>query len=181
MDSPAPTVTQRPREVTLAGTQAVVGSLVALVVLVNGMQELYSSEVHEILADVVATDEAQTVGLTIDEARNILRYSIMGMAVLSAASLVLGFFVLRRHRASRVGLTVIGALVALLCLVGGPLGWAVTGYIGLAVTLLWSRSARSWFNEGRPGRNGPPQPPGPPPWPPSGPWQGPPPPPPPRR
>ena len=185
MNAAAPKLTDRPREVTLAGTQAVVGSLVALVVLVNGMQQLYSAEVHEVLADIVATDEAETLGLTLEGARTTLRYSIMVMSVLSAASLVLGFFVLRRHRASRVALTIIGGVVALLCLAGGPLGWAVTAYIGLSIVMLWSRSARAWFRDELPppGIQGPPGPPGGPgdsqSWPPSGPWTGPPPPPPP--
>ena len=176
MNHPAPTIKERPREVTLAGTQAVVGSLVAIIVLINGMQELYSDDVREVLADVVATDEAQTLGLTLDGAREILRYSIMVLAVLSTASLVLGFFVLRRHRASRVGLTIIGATVAMLCIAGGPVGWVVTAYIGVSVAMLWSRAARAWFSDGKPPSS---EPPGPPPWPPSGPWQGPPPPPPP--
>jgi hypothetical protein len=172
--------------VTLAGTQAVVGSLVALVVLVNGMQELYSTEVHDALTEIVESDEAEQLGLTLEDARTILRYSIMVLAVLSAASLVLGFYVLRRHRTSRVALTVIGSVVALLALAGGPAGWAVTAYIGVSLGLLWTRSARAWFDEGRPGppaedgRGSPPVPPrqGPPAPPPR---QGPPPPPPPPR
>ena len=187
MNSAAPRLTDRPRQVTLAGTQAVAGSLIALIVLVNGMQQLYSSEVHEVLTDIVATDEAKTLGLTIEGARTVLRYSIMVMAVLSAASLVLGFFVLRRHRAARIALTVIGGSVALLCVAGGPLGWAVSAYIALSVIMLWSRPARAWFSDEpqQPGPSGPPAPPSGPgdhqSWPPSGPWTGPPPPPPPRR
>jgi hypothetical protein len=167
VSSPAPTLTGRPREVTLAGTQAVVGSLVALVVLVNGMQELYSTEVHDALTEIVESDEAERIGLTLEGARTILRYSIMALSVLSAASLVLGFFVLRRHRAARVALTVIGSTVALLALAAGPFGWVVTAYIGVCVALLWTKSARTWFGEGRPDpptqQIGPGPPPPPPP------------------
>jgi hypothetical protein len=165
VNTPAPGLQRRPREVTFAGTQAVVGSLIALVVLINGMQQLYSTEVHDALTEIVDSEEARSLDLSLETARSILRYSIMGLAVLSAASLVLGFFVLRRHRASRVALTVIGGLVALVCLAGGPFGWLVAAYMGVSVFLLWSRPSRAWFSD----RDNAPKPPTPGQLP--GPWQ----------
>ncbi len=161
----------RPREVTLAGSQAVVGSVVALIVLVNGMQQLNSSEVNEALAEIVASDEARALDLSLESARTMLRYSIMVLAVVSVASLVLGVYVLRRHRSSRIALTIIGGSVALLCLAGGPVGWAVAAYVGISVALLWSKAARGWFSDGTepappapgPWGSGPPPPPPPPP------------------
>jgi hypothetical protein len=147
VNPPAPGLPRRPREVTLAGTQAVVGSIIALVVLINGMQHLYSAEVQDALREIVASEEARSLDLSLETARSILRYSIMGLAVLSVASLVLGFFVLRRHRASRVALTVIGAVAALVCLFGGPIGWLVAAYIAVSVVLLWSRASRAWFRD----------------------------------
>jgi hypothetical protein len=181
---PVSTLPHRPREVTLAGMQAVIGSAIALVVLVNGMQQLYSAEVHDALTEIVASEEARSLDLTLETARSILRYTIMALAVLSVASLVLGYFVLRRHRASRVALTVVGTAVALLCLFAGPLGWLVAAYIGVSIALLWSKQARAWFRgeEQRPaaGPQGPYAPPGSPgsgagdyygPWPPPRPHQ----------
>jgi hypothetical protein len=153
----------RPREVTLAGFQAVVGSVLALVLLIGAMQQLDSAEVREALAEIVAGEDAQSLGLTLETARTLLRYAIMVLAVLSAASLVLGIYVLRRHRASRIALTVVGGVAAVLCVLAGVTGLIMAGYIALSVGLLWTRAARSWFAD--PNRR-PPEPPAPGPWPP---------------
>jgi hypothetical protein len=155
----------RPREVTLGGMQAVFGSVLALVVLVSAAQQLNGSEMTDALSDIVKSEQAATLGLTLEGARRLLRYAIMVMAVLSVASLVLGFYVLRRHGPSRVALTVIGAVVGVVSLAAGPLGWIATVYIGISIFLIWSRPARAWFaaGGGSGGSNGSSPVPGPPP------------------
>ncbi len=135
----------RPREVTVGGLAAVVGSAMALVLLISTANQLNSSQVTDTLQEVIKSDQAATLGLTLEGAREVLRYTIMVLAVLSVASLVLGFYVLRRHRSARVVLTVIGCAVGVLALLAGPVAWLVSLYIGVSVFLMWSRPARAWF------------------------------------
>ena len=159
----------RPREVTLGGLQAVAGSVFAIVLLISTAQQLNGQQMTNTLADLVRSEQAATLGLTVESARTLVRYTIMVLAVLSVASLVLGFYVLRRHRGSRIALTVVGGVVALPALMAGPIGWLVTLYIGVSVFLIWSRPARAWFapeggrGSGRGGGTWPPKPGGPPP------------------
>ena len=101
-------------------------------------------------------EQVSALNLTVESARDLLRYSIMVLSVLSAASLVLAIFVLRRHRAARIGLTVVGALVGVALLVAGPVGWVGTLYIAVSIFLLWTRPARVWFGDGVASQGGPP-------------------------
>jgi hypothetical protein len=135
----------RPREVTLGGAQAVVGGALATLLLIGAAKQLYSSQMHDALAKAVADPRAKDLGLSIADARTLAKYTIMVMGVLSVSSVVLGIFVLRRHRPSRLALTVIGGLVAVMTLFAGPAGWIVTVYIAASVAMLWSRPARAWF------------------------------------
>lgn len=144
---------RRPREVTFGGTQAIVGGALATTLLIATAQQLYSSEMQDVLVQALDDPRASQVGLTIENARTMAKYAIMVMGVLSVSSLVLGIFVLRRHRASRVALTVLGSLVALMMLLAGPSGWLVTVYIAASLAMLWSGPARAWF------AGAPPQPP----------------------
>lgn len=141
--TPAP-MAARPREVTVSGMLTVFGSAVALAMLVSAMGELDSAAMQEALTQLVAGAPAE-LDLTLAEARTLVTYAIMVSAVLSGAALVLGFFVLRRDRQSRIALTVLGCLLLALSLAGGPIGWIVTGYVAVALGLLWTRPARAWF------------------------------------
>lgn len=135
----------RPRQVTLAGMQAIVGSVLALVAFVATMQQINSSAMTDVLRDVLDAPQAAQLGLTLESLRTLMKYTIMVLAVVSATTLVLGFYVLRRHRAARIVLSVVGVLVVLVTVVAGPTGWAVTLYVGVSVGLLWSGPARAWF------------------------------------
>jgi hypothetical protein len=134
--------------VTLGGVQAVAGSVLALVMLISAAQQLNGEQMTDTLRDTVQQEQVSALNLTVESARDLLRYSIMVMSVLSAASLVLAIFVLRRHRAARIGLTVVGALVGVALLVAGPVGWIGTLYIAVSIFLLWTRPARVWFGDG---------------------------------
>lgn len=141
----APAGASRPREVTVGAAQAVVGGAVATLLLIGAAQQLYSPEMHDALAKAVADPRAAELGLTIDTARTLARYAIMVMGVLSVSSVVLGVFVLRRNRAARIALTIVGILVAALTVFAGPTGWIVTLYVAASVAMLWSKRARTWF------------------------------------
>lgn len=135
----------RPGEVTFAGVQAVSGSAIAVFVLIASAQQLNSTEMRDALTEVVNSPQVEPLGLTVDSARDLMRYLIMAMGVVSVTSLILGVFVLRRHRSSRIALTVLGALVAAVSLLGGPPGWFITVYVVVSVAMLWTKSARAWF------------------------------------
>jgi hypothetical membrane protein len=129
----------------VGGAQAVVGGVIATILLIGAAQQLYSSEMHDALAKAVADPRAKQLGLSVSDARTLARYAIMVMGVLSVSSVILGIFVLRRHRPARAVLTVLGIIVALVTVFAGPTGWLVTLYVAASVAMLWSKPARVWF------------------------------------
>jgi hypothetical protein len=145
MSSPSPEASRRPREVTFGGIQAVVGSALALVGVFSLAQQLDSDAVRDALTQISEDPRFATLDLTVDGARDLMRYSLMAMGVLSVTSLILGIYVLRRHRTSRIVLTVMGVGVAVASLTAGPSGWLVTAYVAVSVYLLWTKPARKWF------------------------------------
>jgi hypothetical protein len=171
MSSVAPSSTpERPRQVSLAGSLTIAGSGMVLVLLVYTMSQLNSAEMHDALQTEVDRFRDTPSAFSLDTALTVVRYGIMAGAVLSSTALVLGVYVLRRHRASRVALTILGSFVAIWPLLGGPVGWMLSAYIASAIGLLWTRPAREWFaRPPAPQLPPPPRPPAPPP-PPAGGW-----------
>jgi hypothetical protein len=145
MTTASPDHRPRPREVTFGGTQAVVGGAIALIVLIGAAQQLYSHEMEDVLRQALDDPRARELRISLDTARTMAKIGIMVMGVLSATSLILGVYVLKRHRGSRIVLTVLGALVAFAALFAGPTGWVAAAYIGGSVATLWSKAARAWF------------------------------------
>lgn len=145
MSSPSGDGSRRPREVTFGGIQAVIGSALALVGVFSLASQLDSDAVRDALTQISEDPRFASLDLTVDGARDLMRYSLMLMGVLSVTSLILGIYVLRRHRASRIVLTVMGVGVAVASLAAGPTGWLVTAYVAVSVYLLWTKPAREWF------------------------------------
>jgi hypothetical protein len=139
----------RPRQVTFGATLSVTGGLVLLFALLDLTTRLQSVEVTEALRDNLRALHLSG-DVDVDQARDILRYSIMAFAVPSAATFVLGIFTLRRDRAARVGLTAVIGTIGVFAVFGGPGTWLVTGYVAVAVAFLWCRPARDWFDGRQP-------------------------------
>lgn len=137
----------RPRQVTVGGFLTVFGSVFALVGVFQGMSGLYSQAASDLLRDTIARDELASYDISLDSAREFLKYALMVAGVFAVSSLVLGWFALRGNRSARVALTVMGALTGLVAVFGGPQLWFVLLYVGAAVMLLWSRPARDWFDK----------------------------------
>ncbi len=135
----------RPREVTIAGVQTIVGSALVLVLLVSLETQLNTTAMQDEFEKLVNDPRVDTLGLTVDKLRTLLHYIFMVMGVMAVTSLVLGFYVLRRHGPSRVVLTVLGGLVSALSLLGGPGGWLIAAYVAMCLLLLWTKPARAWF------------------------------------
>ncbi len=145
MTSASTAPARRPREVTIAGIQIVLGSAMVLVVAFNGMAQLRSSEMREVLSEVLRSEQAASLNLTMESARTLVKYSLLVSGAAAAVALVLGIFVMRRDRSSRWALTIMGGLIALFSLAGGPAAWLLTMYVAAAVLLLWTKAARAWF------------------------------------
>lgn len=162
----------RPRAVSVAGNIAVSLSSMMLLLLIVAMAQLNTAEATDELRNVL--DDLARAGqhVSLDTFRTWVKVAISVLAVLSSTSLVLGWFVLRRHRGSRVALTVLGGVILLTMPLGwafvGPLGWLLAIAIAVSIGLLWSPSARAWF--ARDDKSGPsttlPEVPSPPSWPP---------------
>ena len=135
----------RPREVTFAGVQTIVGSAMVLLLLVSLETQLNSSAMQEEFEKLLDDPRMDPLGLTVDKLRTLVHYSFMVMGVVAVTSLVLGVYVLKRHGPSRVVLTVLAVVVAAFSLFGGPGGWLLAGYVGFCSGLLWTKPARAWF------------------------------------
>jgi hypothetical protein len=145
MSSPSRTASGRPWQVTVGALQAVTGSAVVVLAVLTLAQEIDSSTMRDTLVQLTADKRFASLNLTLDEARTLVRYTLMAMGGLSVTALVLGIFVLRRHHPSRIALTVLGGIVAFVSMFAGVAGWVLFLYVAASVGLLWSRPARTWF------------------------------------
>lgn len=145
MTSQSVKASPRPREVTVAGVQIVAGSVLVLFLAFNGMAQLQSTEMRDVLTDLLESEQAAGLNLTIESARELVRYAIFVSGGLAAVALILGVFVLRRDRPSRLVLTAMGGLIAVVTVLGGPAAWILTAYVVVSVLLLWTKAARAWF------------------------------------
>jgi hypothetical protein len=166
----------RPAQVTRAAVQAIFGSALVLLVMVTAVSRLHTEEMRNV-ADRLRKQPMLTGShLSQSQALDVLRISATVCAAACVAGIVFGVYVLRRHRGSRIGLTVLGGFLFVSAAIQPLTGWLIAAYVGLSLYLLWSAPARAWF-AWNPGGHGSGTVPGPPP---SGsPWPGPPPPPPP--
>jgi hypothetical protein len=133
----------RPRQVSVAGLMAVVGAVVGLGSAFSAITQLDSGPVRDEVDRLLAQPRFSSV--TVDTALTWMRVGITVSAVLCVVALVLGIFVLRGHRGSRIGLTVVGAVTAAFMLLAGVPGAFASAYVAIGVGLLWTRAARSWF------------------------------------
>ena len=154
---------RRPREVTIAGWQALAGSVIALMILLSVAGQLNSKQMRDAVANALESPQTRGLGISVETVLEAAKYAIMVMAVLSVASLVLGYFVLRRHRGARIALTIVGSLAAVTTLFAGPAGWFATLYVVAALIMLWSKAARAWFAPATGEPRAGPAPPSPPP------------------
>jgi hypothetical protein len=162
-NSPPP----RPSQVTRAAIQAIVGSVIVLLAMATIIARLKSQEMADFADQLRKEPMLKGSNLSRDDTLNLLRLSATICASACVASLVFAVFVLRRHNASRIGLTVLGGLLVVSGIMQPLIGWLVAAYVALAIYLLWSPPARAWFawKPGAPMRNsGHPTDSSPPPW-----------------
>jgi hypothetical protein len=141
----------RPRPVTVAGVIAASTCVLLVLWLLDIETQVRSIEVRHSITDTLKSRGWQGL-VSVSEVIAIMHGIIAVSAALSAAGLVLAIYCLRRHRAARIGLSVVAVcLLFTATLVTGPLPLAVA----YGAARLWRRDARDWF-DGRPTPAGPP-------------------------
>jgi hypothetical protein len=142
VSDPGGATSRRPTQVTVAGVVAAGACALLVVTLFNAQSRLRSAEVHDSLAEALAR-QGRGVGLSVEDVLGVLRGVVFLSAALAAAGVVLAVFALKRHRAARVGLTV----VAVLLLVTATFVVGLLPILVLAAAgRLWARDAREWFD-----------------------------------
>jgi hypothetical protein len=136
----------RPSQVTIAGWVIAVASVMLVVSVFDTMGNLNSVDTRDQVTRALTTGSARDLGLSVDDALEVMRWSLFVSGAAAAVTAILGIFVLQRHTAARVVLTVAAVPVVLTSpFSGGFLGVLV----GASAAMLWTRPARDWF-AGRP-------------------------------
>jgi hypothetical protein len=141
-DAPGP----RPRQVTFAGWLIAVSSAVLVVTVFDTMANLHSVDTRDRLTSALTTGSLKDVGISVSDALSLIRAALFVAGVAAVVTGILGVFVLQRHTAARIVLTVAAVPVVLTAPFAGGL---LSVLIGGATALLWTREARDWF-AGRP-------------------------------
>lgn len=146
-DAPGP----RPRQVTVGGLVVAVASALLVVTVFDATTHLHSVETRDAVTDALTTDW-KGLGLSVDDALGVIRWALLVAGVAAAATGVLGVFVLQRHVAARIALTVAAVPLVLSAPIGGSgrSGSAAAVFLLGAVVaagtaLLWTEPARDWF------------------------------------
>jgi hypothetical protein len=135
----------RPRDVALAGALTITGSVMALVGIFSAQGELRSSQARREIGSLLADNRFGAVDLTVEAVLDLVEYALMAASAASVAAIVLAVFVMRRHNPSRIALTVLGVLAALLLLLQWPTGMLIALFVAYTVSLLWRAPVRGWF------------------------------------
>ncbi len=135
------TSTPRPRQVTMATVMAVIGSLVLVISLVDSLGRIRTPETRRAIDEFLAQPPGSGLGVETAQVVDGMRLLAYVSGALAAVALVLGIFLLQRHRGARIGLTVIAALL----LVTMPVAGLMPLFIATAAALVWSRPARDWY------------------------------------
>jgi hypothetical protein len=136
----------------MAGWFVVIGSVMLLVTVYSSIASLNTVETRDRVAQWLSTPTGKGLGISVSDALSGLRAALMVTGLGAAASGVLGFFVLQRHRGARIALSVVVVPILLANLVTAPLTGGLLGaLIAAATVVLWTGPARDWF-AGRPVR-----------------------------
>ncbi len=125
------------------------GSIFLVLSIFDAFTTLNSVEMRDEITEVVSSSTGEGLGLTLGEARSVMRVGLMVAAACAAAAAVLGVYALQGSRPARLGLSVLAVPILLTApLTGGLMG----ALVGAATMMLWSGPARDWY-AGRPVRS----------------------------
>jgi len=142
----------RPRQVTLASVIAGAGALLVLVNVFTVMTDWGSASIREDVENALGNAPLGPGNISVDAALEMVRVMLMVVAAGCVAAVVLAIYTVRRHRAARIGLTVLASAWALLSLTLGLAGLLLAAIAVGCVVLLWSAEARKWFASDTPPR-----------------------------
>lgn len=124
------------------------GSVLALVGIFSTQGDLRSSQVRREIESLLAGERFSPVDISVATVLNAIEIALMVGSAASVAAIVLAVYVMRRHNPSRIALTVLGGMAALVVLASGLAGVAISIFVVYTVSLLWRRPVRSWFAVG---------------------------------
>lgn len=132
----------RPRQVTVAAIVIILGSIFVLLTAWDEMAQIHSLDTRERVQAVI-DDTPGSFGIDVSQALMVLRVCLLVAAATAVAAGVLGYRVLRRDRAARIGLTVVAAPMFLTGLVTGGF---VSSVVAAFAVMLWFQPAKDWFD-----------------------------------
>ncbi len=138
--------THRPPQVGLASGIVMFSSVVVLLTAWQRVTSLGSLETQEAIRDVLADAPFSSLGLTVSSTTELLRVSCMVAAACACATAILGWYVRKPDRSSRLALTLFAVVVFL---TGIPAGGLAGSFVAAGAAMLWMQPAREWFATGR--------------------------------
>src|SRR4029453_13458828 len=138
-----PATPPRPRQVTLAATLIMGGSVLVVVMAFDRMAGLHTLETREAIEKFLAEPPGAALGLEVQGVLDILRVFGMVAAGCATAAAILGYHVLQRSRGARLALTL---LAVPLFLSGMVTGGFLSSVVAAAAVMLWFQPSRDWFN-----------------------------------
>jgi hypothetical protein len=133
----------RPRQVTLAATLIMGGSVLVVLTVFDRLAGLHTLETRESIERFLAEPPASDLGLGVESVLDILRVFGMVAAGCATAAAILGYHVLQRSRSARLALTV---LAVPLFVSGIVTGGFLSSVVAAAAVMLWFQPSRDWFN-----------------------------------
>jgi hypothetical protein len=109
----------RPSQVTMAGWTAAVASALTVLTLFDSVSRLHTVEYREGIEDLLATPPYDGLGVELAQVVEMMRGAMFVSAAVAAATVILAIYVLKRHNAARIGITVAAVLLVLTAPFGG--------------------------------------------------------------
>lgn len=122
-----------------------VGSTLVLLELVDALSSWGSVEMQDAVRDTLAQEPFTSTDITVTQAMGWLRVLAYVGVVVSTAGAVFSVYTVRGHNTSRIMLTVLCGLSALLFASGGLVGLLPAVAAMMSASLLWSPDVRRWF------------------------------------
>jgi hypothetical protein len=133
----------RPRQVTLAASLIMGGSVLVVLTAFERLAGLHTLETRESVQRFLSQPPGADLGLGVQGVLTALRTLGMVAAGCATAAAILGYQVLQRSRSARLVLTV---LALPLFLTGMATGGFLSSVVAASAVMLWFQPARDWFD-----------------------------------
>ncbi|SEB75877.1 hypothetical protein SAMN04489844_1000 [Nocardioides exalbidus] len=137
---------QRPPQVTLASTIIMVASVLVLFSVWERIATLGSLETQESIRQLLGEQPFDQLGLDLPAVTELLRITALVAAVGACATGILGWYVRKPDRSSRLALTIAAVPVFV---AGFPVSGLAGSFVAAGAVMLWLVPAREWFATGR--------------------------------